>query len=89
MINLSGGQLTRDIINLEPLEIKHVVLTHNEWDDLRPYIKRLQKFGFWYDVSSYYDKLYIRVKVNDITEKYLQSILDNMMDADSVEIIII
>ena len=67
----------RDIIALEPTEIKSVELTRHEWNLYRPIIKKLQKFGLWYDVSECYNHLLVRVRVNEIVEKYLQSILDN------------
>ena len=79
MISLSNMQLTRDIIALEPLEIKSVSITSNQWQVYRPFIKRLQNYGIWYDVSSYYNKLLVRVKVNAITEKWLQSVLDEIV----------
>lgn len=74
MISLSNYDLTRDIINAEPTGIKHVVITRQTWEKIRPEIKRLQKFGFWYDVS-YGDKIYLRTKVNDITQGYIESLL--------------
>lgn len=80
MINLSGGQLTHDIIALEPLEVKSVVLTKSEWKYYRPIIKRLQAFGLWYDVSEYYDKIMVRVKVNEVVENYLQGVLDSITE---------
>ena len=75
---IKNHALLRDIIAQEPTNIKHVTLSKKEWDIFRPVIKRLQKLGLWYDISEYYNELYIRVKVNDIIEKYLQSILDNI-----------
>ena len=80
MINLSGGQLTRDIIALEPLEVKSVVISKSVWKDYRPIIKHLQAFGLWYDVSEYYDKIMVRVKVNEVVENYLQGVLDSITE---------
>ena len=75
---IKNHALLRDIIALEPTNIKNVVLTKKQWEVFSPIIKALQKLGLWYDISEYYTDLYIRVKVNDITEKYLQTILDNI-----------
>ena len=62
-------------INLEPLNIKHVVITPAVWAKIRPAIKELQSNGLWYDISSYYDKLYLRVRVNDYTQAYIEKLL--------------
>lgn len=75
---IKNHALLRDIIALEPTNIKNVVLNKKQWEVFRPVIKTLQKLGLWYDISEHYTDLYIRVKVNDIIEKYLQSILDNI-----------
>ena len=76
---IKNHALLRDIIALEPLDIKSVTISQKQWDLYRPTIKRLQHFGLWYDVSQYYNKLHIRVKVNEITEKFLQSVLDEIV----------
>lgn len=75
MVTLSNYQLTRDIINLEPLDVKHVVITRQTWERIRPVIKYYQKYGLWYDIASYGDKLYFRCKVNDITQSFIESLL--------------
>lgn len=62
-------------INLEPLNIKHVVITPAVWEKIRPAIKELQPHGLWYDISSYYAKLYLRVRVNDYTQEYIEKLL--------------
>ena len=62
-------------INLEPLDIKHVVITPAEWEKIRPEIKKLQSYGLYYDISGYYDKLYLRVRVNQYTQEYIEKLL--------------
>ena len=62
-------------INLKPQDIKHVVITPDKWSALRPVIKELQARGLWYDVSSYYNKIYLRVSVNEYTQKYIETLL--------------
>ena len=65
----------KSIINKEPLNIKHVVISPEKWQNIRPIIKDLQAAGLWYDVSSYYNKIYLRVRVNPDTQKYIESLL--------------
>lgn len=75
---LKRGQLLSDIIAAEPTDIKGVELTKKQWQKFRPTIKKLQKYGLWYDVSECYNMLLIRVKVNDIIQSYLQSVIDEL-----------
>ena len=63
------------LINNEPLQVKHVVITREKWHELRPVIKELQAGGLWYDVSEYYNKIYLRGRVNPDTQKYIESLL--------------
>jgi len=62
-------------INIDPQTVKHVVITPEKWSAIRPIIKELQKNGLWYDVSSYYNKIYLRVSVNEYTQKYIETLL--------------
>lgn len=62
-------------INNLPLDIKHVVISREKWQEIRPIIKDLQTAGLWYDVSEYYNKIYLRVRVNPETQAYIESLL--------------
>ena len=64
-----------NLVNNEPLQVKHVVITREKWHEIRPVIKELQAGGLWYDVSEYYTKIYLRVRVNPDTQKYIESLL--------------
>ena len=75
---LKRGQLLRDIVAAEPAEIKSVEISRKAWELYRPTIKKLQRYGLWYDVSECYNKLLVRVRVNEITENYLQAVLDEI-----------
>ena len=75
MISLTNYQLTKDIINLEPTNIKSVLIDKSVWNKIRPIIKDLQKNGLWYDVSEDGNKIYLRCKVNEITQAYIESLL--------------
>ena len=75
MISLTNYQLTKDIINLEPTNIKSVLIDKSVWNNIRPIIKDLQKNGLWYDVSEDSNKIYLRCKVNEITQAYIESLL--------------
>ena len=63
------------LINNEPLQVKHVVITREKWQELRPVIKELQAGGMWYDVSEYYNKIYLRVRVNPDAQAFIESLL--------------
>lgn len=63
------------VINNDPLQIKHVVISRDTWEKIRPIIKDLQKSGLYYDVSEYYNKIYLRVLVNPETQKFIESLL--------------
>ena len=65
----------KKIVSCDPLQIKHVVISREKWADIRPVIKDLQKSGLYYDVSEYYNKIYLRVLVNPETQKYIESLL--------------
>ena len=75
MISLTNYQLTRDIISLEPLDVKSVLIDKSVWVRIRPVIKDLQKNGLYYDVSEDGNKIYLRCKVNEITQSYIESLL--------------
>ena len=75
MISIFNDELIEDIINSEPLEIKSVLISRKTWTNIRPYIKQLQKYGFWYDVSECADKIMLRAKVNDITQAHIEKLL--------------
>ena len=75
---LSNYQLSRDIIALEPLEVKNVVIRKAVWLELRPVIKKLQSFGLWYDISEYGNKLYLRCKVNEIIQNYIEKQIERI-----------
>ena len=62
-------------VNKEPLTMKHVVISCDKWQEIRPLIKELQTSGLYYDVSGYYNKIYLRCMVNDITQSYIESLL--------------
>ena len=72
---ISNYQLTRDIISCEPLEVKNVLISKETWQRIRPAIKYLQKYGLWYDVSEDGNKIYLRCKVNTLTQAYIESLL--------------
>jgi len=72
---LSNYQLTRDIISCEPLEVKNVLIGKQTWERIRPAIKYLQNYGLWYDVSEDGNKIYLRCKVNTLTQSYIESLL--------------
>ena len=75
MIKLGQSQLIKDIIALEPLELKSVEIDRPTWERIRPVIKRLQKNGLYYSICECYNNLLLQVKVNDITQRYIDSIL--------------
>lgn len=72
---IKNHALLRDIIALEPTTIKSVLINQTVWSNIRPKIKELQDYGLWYDVSQDGNKIYLRVKVNDITQGYIESLL--------------
>lgn len=75
MINEIALAMAQNKVNNMPLEIKHVVISPAKWQEIRPIIKLLQAAGLWYDVSSYYNKIYLRVRVNPYTQTYIESLL--------------
>ena len=75
MINEIALHIAQTKVNCKPLNIKHVVISPEKWKEIRPTIKLLQAAGLWYDVSSYYNKIYLRVRVNDYTQTFIESLL--------------
>ena len=75
IISISNWQLTRDIIALEPLEVKSVLIGRDTWTGIRPFIKILQELGMWYDVSECGNKIMLRCKMNQFTQAYIEKML--------------
>ena len=73
IISISDWQLTRDIIALEPHELKGVLISRSVWTNIRPFIKILQDLGMFYDVAECDGKIYLRCEVNQYTQSYIES----------------
>lgn len=76
MISIFKGEIIEDIIRQEPLQVKSVLLSRPVWIAIRPFIKQLQDYGFWYDVAEDNGHIYLRCEVNEITERYINQILE-------------
>lgn len=68
-------QIIRDKVTEKPRNIKHVVISIKKFQEIRPLIKTLNNYGMWYDVSEYYNKIYLRCDVNEYTQSIIESYL--------------